>query len=110
MKETKQSKEQKRIELETIILVLVFIGFICLIVWVGGKPSRISQDFCKSLGFEKATDEYTMGVYVGGVECDKEYIYFVCKEKECISKDKWGNCDYKYYLEAQNNTIMGECD
>lgn len=114
MKKEEIAKEKRKKMLKDImgtIAVMVFIClFVCSIVWIEAQPNEISKDFCKESGFSKVTDEYTDGWDIIGVECDKEHIYFVCKEKECLSKDKWGNCDYRYYLEIQNNTIMGGCD
>ena len=110
MKETKTAKEKRKEISEAIIGIILFIGFIFFITWIGARPSVLSKSFCEELGFSKATDEYTNRLHIVGVECDKKYIFNVCERKECISKDKWGNCDSGYYLEIQNNTLMGDCD
>ncbi len=102
-------KGRKKKIFESIIGIIVVIAFICSIFWIASTYD-FSKDFCEELGFLKVTDEYVNGWEVVGVECDKKYVYNVCKEKGCISKNKWGICTYEYYLVAQNGTTIGECE
>ena len=59
------------------------------------------NNFCKSLGFKKATDFKDLGFCADGrsktyfIECDKKKIYNVISEETCKDYNKWGECYFK---------------
>ena len=81
-----------------VIVGLLLWGLLSIVIIPMNKSINEMDDFCKSKGFDEATDwkadTAVRGNYVQ-IECDDKEIFYAYFEYECIEFDKWGNCSEK---------------
>lgn len=87
--------EQKKKEMIiAIISIIIFVGFCYLILHLIKIPKGINN-ICVEFGHRGALD-YSKGYCDGSetmrIQCDEVAIYEVEIKKNCIQKNKWGDC------------------
>lgn len=108
-----KNKEIPKIYTVIAVLIVWIISGIGVygLYYISTLPPSSMNDFCDSLGFDKATDFKDLGFCLNDnykayyIECDKENIYNVISEEICKDYDKWGDC---YWTQWNDYKITNE--
>jgi len=78
-----------------LIIIVIIIGSYSIYVIIDKmiENNIAKDDFCKSNGYNKATDSKSRfnDIYVR-IECDNDAIVDAKYYKDCIKRDKFGDC------------------
>lgn len=99
-----------------VILLILFISLLFIVPVVSllildtKENAQKNNDFCKSQGYELATDSQT--IYCGStfefwIECDFTYRTPVVERTDCKETNKWGECiDWSKFYEKSNQSCL----